>query len=216
MNAKLFIRNLSWSVTEDNLYDLFGQVGNVLSVKIPTRREDGKPRGFAFVEMGSLEEGQRAIDTLNGRFLHDRELVVAQQDENRPGASGASGIGPRGNNRSQNKSNKLFIRSLSYAVTEEDLQQLFEQAGTVLTVKIPTDRDTGASKGFGFVEMASIDEAETAIETLNQSDLKNKAIIIDYQDLNRSNTHLKPRSNRDSYGRSQNNHYERPDYSTRW
>lgn len=213
MNAKLFVRNLSWSITEDNLYDLFGQVGDVISVKIPTRREDGKPRGFAFVEMGSAEDGQRAIDTLNGTFLHDRELAVSHQDEHR---QGASGVGMRSSRISQPKSNKLFIRSLSYAVTEADLQQLFEQAGTVLTVKIPTDRDTGASKGFGFVEMASIDEAQTAIETLNQSNLKNKAILIDYQDPNRNSTHPKPRSNRDGYGHQPNNHYDRPDYSARW
>jgi nucleolin len=218
MNAKLFVRNLSWSVTENDLYELFGQLGEVISAKIPIRREDGKPRGFAFVEMASLSEGQQAIQSLNGYFLQGRDIVVDFQDENR-GAGGGGAAFPA---EASVKSAKLFVRNLSYSVSEADLENLFQQVGNVLSVKIPTDRDTGETKGFGFVEMASVEEAERAIQRLNQSNLGGKEIVIDYQDANRSKN--RPTGgNRQAgggYGRNSGSGYagnrDRSDYSSRW
>ncbi len=219
MNAKLFVRNLSWSVTEQDLYDLFGQSGEVLSAKIPLRREDGKPRGFAFVEMGSLSEGQQAIQQLNCYFLQGRDLVVDFQDENRGAGNGGSASLSSGSS----KSNKLFVRSLSYNATEHDLENLFQQVGQVLSVKIPTDRDTGEPKGFGFVEMASVDEAEQAIQSLNHTNLGGKEIVIDFQDANRNkgkSTGFNRNSGGGGYNRSGGSGYggqrERSDYSSRW
>lgn len=189
MNTKLFVRNLSWSVTENDLYDLFGEVGEVVSVKIPTRREDGKPRGFAFVEMASAEASQAAIKRLNGSMFFDRDLVVDFQDESRASGGGNGGgfrSGGGGASAAASPNAKLFVRNIDYNVSEYDLKDLFQQAGTVMSVKIPTDKFTGQPKGFGFVEMGSTDEARQAIETLNQTYLQGKNIIIDYQDPNRN------------------------------
>jgi nucleolin len=180
MVAKLFVRNLSWSVTEDELYSLFGDIGTVLSVKIPIRREDGKPRGFAFVEMEALADGEQAIARLNGQMLHNRDLVVAFQDETRSNGGGGASSGP------VEKNAKLFVRNIDFTVSESELKSLFDQAGTVLSVKIAMDRDTNSSKGFGFIEMATADEAQNAINTLNGTYLNNKDIAIDFQDPNRS------------------------------
>ena len=83
MNKKLFVRNLSWSVSEDDLYEVFSGIGDVLSVKIPLRREDSKPRGFGFIEMASHELAEKAINELNGMMLDDRELSIDYQNENR-------------------------------------------------------------------------------------------------------------------------------------
>ncbi|WP_373533411.1 RNA recognition motif domain-containing protein [Vampirovibrio sp.] len=214
MSAKLFVRNLSWSVSEQDLYDLFSEVGVVLSAKIPTRREDGKPRGFAFVEMASMAEGNEAVQSLNGRLLYDRDIVVSFQDENVGGNGGARSGGSRSSGGTSTKSSKLFVRSLSYSVTEDDLQSLFQQVGSVISVKIPTDRDTGESKGFGFVEMMSTNEAEQAINTLNQAPLKGKSIAIDYQDSNRSSS--KPRGGGNDYNRGGYNNDRSGGYSNRW
>jgi nucleolin len=180
MNQKLFIRNLSWSVSENDLYDLFSQAGAVVSVKIPTRQEDGKPKGFAFIEMGSPDAAQQAIRHCNGTMLYDRDIVVNFSDDSiRTGSSRlSSGASP--------KNAKLFVRNIGYSSSESELQGLFEKAGTVLSVKIPTDRDTGNQKGFAFIEMSSVSEAEQAINTLNNSYVDGKEIVIDYQDPNRS------------------------------
>lgn len=72
----------------------------------------------------------------------------------------------------------LYIGNLNYAVKEQDLQELFQQVGEVSTVKIITDKFTGRSRGFGFVEMPNDSEAKTAIETLNGRSLREREISV--------------------------------------
>ena len=95
MPAKLFVGNLSFQATEEDLRELFAQSGTVESVRIVTAQFTGRPRGFGFVEMSTKEEATKAIEMLNGRLFRDRNLVV---DEARPQAQrgGGGGGGPRG------------------------------------------------------------------------------------------------------------------------
>jgi cold-inducible RNA-binding protein len=92
MAAKLFVGNLSYQATEEDLRELFQQAGTVESVRIITDQFTGRPRGFGFVEMSSKEEAERAIEQLNGRLFRDRNLVV---NEARPQPNRSAG-GPRG------------------------------------------------------------------------------------------------------------------------
>ena len=73
---------------------------------------------------------------------------------------------------------KLYIGNLSYNTTEEQVRTLFAQAGDVASVQLITDRDTDRPKGFGFVEMANKDEAETAINALDGSELSGRDIRV--------------------------------------
>ncbi|MFH1231398.1 MAG: RNA-binding protein [Planctomycetota bacterium] len=73
---------------------------------------------------------------------------------------------------------KLYVGGLSYDTAEETLKQTFAQAGTVETVKVIIDRDSGRSKGFGFVEMATDEEAAKAIELLNGKELDGRSLIV--------------------------------------
>jgi RNA recognition motif-containing protein len=73
---------------------------------------------------------------------------------------------------------KLYVGNLPYDVTEDDLRGLFAQAGEVKEVALITDRATGRSKGFGFVEMATQADAEKAIQTLNNHDLGGRALKV--------------------------------------
>jgi RNA recognition motif-containing protein len=73
---------------------------------------------------------------------------------------------------------KLFIGNLDYAVTGDDLRTLFATVGTVVDAVVIMDKMTGRSRGFGFVEMSSDDEAKAAIEKLNGSDLKGRKINV--------------------------------------
>jgi RNA recognition motif-containing protein len=96
MPAKLFVGNLSFQATEEDLRELFQQAGTVESVRIVTEPFTGRPRGFGFVEMATKEELAKAIEMLNGRLFRDRNLVV---DEARPQpqrTGGGGGGGPRG------------------------------------------------------------------------------------------------------------------------
>ena len=74
---------------------------------------------------------------------------------------------------------KLYVGNLAYAVTNDDLMDLFAQVGTVEKAVVVTDKFSGQSRGFGFVEMADQDSATKAIETLNETDLKGRRIKID-------------------------------------
>jgi RNA recognition motif-containing protein len=186
MSSKLFVANLSWSVTEAELENLFSQSGEVVSVRIPTDRDSGRPRGFAFVEMSNPEEAQQVIRQWNGSLLHNRDLAVTVQDESRGrGAAGGGGNGDQ-NAGPVTETSKLFVRNLSYSVTEDELTSLFGQAGTVVSVKVPVDRDTYQPKGFAFVEMGSPDEARQAISQLSGAMVSGRPMALDFQDPNRS------------------------------
>lgn len=72
----------------------------------------------------------------------------------------------------------LFVRNISYKAQSEDLQALFEQVGTVASAKVIFDRETGKSRGFGFVEMATAEEAERAITELDGAELLDRPIAV--------------------------------------
>ncbi len=74
--------------------------------------------------------------------------------------------------------NKLYVGNLQFATTEEELTQLFSQAGTVDSARIVTDRDTGRSKGFGFVEMSSDDEAAKAVTQFNGQQFGGRTLTV--------------------------------------
>jgi RNA recognition motif-containing protein len=75
-------------------------------------------------------------------------------------------------------STKLFVGSLPWSVNDKTLQQTFEAHGTVVSAKIITDRETGRSRGFGFVEMENPTDAEKAIKSLNNSELDGRNIVV--------------------------------------
>ncbi len=74
--------------------------------------------------------------------------------------------------------NKLYVGNLAYSIRDEDLQQAFAQFGTVTSAKVMMDRDTGRSKGFGFVEMASDAEAQAGINGMNGQALEGRAVVV--------------------------------------
>jgi RNA recognition motif-containing protein len=92
---KIYVGNLSFDVTEEELRGEFASFGEVESVAIPTDRYSGRPRGFAFVEMPSVSEGQAAIAALDGKTLKDRTLTVNTARPRSDSRSGGSYGGKR-------------------------------------------------------------------------------------------------------------------------
>lgn len=72
----------------------------------------------------------------------------------------------------------MYVSNLSFHTTDDDLRKLFEQFGAVSSAKIITDRETGRSRGFGFVEMGNDDEAKEAIKGLNGKDIEGRALSV--------------------------------------
>jgi RNA recognition motif-containing protein len=99
-SVRLFIGNLPYNVTSEDLEKTFSQAGTVTSARVITDRETGQSRGFGFVEMGSAADGQKAISMWNGQDLNGRALTV---NEARPLAegrgAGGGGGGSRGGSR---------------------------------------------------------------------------------------------------------------------
>lgn len=87
MGNKLYVGNLLYEVTEDQLKDLFAQAGNVVSASVIRFRDTGRSKGFAFVEMATPEEAQKAIDMFNGQDNQGRKLVVSEARPPRPRTS---------------------------------------------------------------------------------------------------------------------------------
>jgi RNA recognition motif-containing protein len=75
-------------------------------------------------------------------------------------------------------STKLFVGSLPWSVDDETLRETFEEHGSVVSAKVIKDRETGRSRGFGFVEMENSADAKSAIEALNDSELKGRNIVV--------------------------------------
>lgn len=90
MGKRLYVGNLSYGTTEIELRDLFGESGTVSEVKMVMDRETGRPRGFAFVEMGTDAEAVKAIEQTNGKELDGRVLNVNEAQE-RTGGGGSNG-----------------------------------------------------------------------------------------------------------------------------
>ena len=96
MGKRLYVGNLSWDTTEDTIRATFSEGGrNVSEVSIVTDRETGRPRGFAFVEMGSDQDAQNAINELNDMQLDGRNIQVNEARERQPRGGGGGGGGGR-------------------------------------------------------------------------------------------------------------------------
>ncbi len=91
----MFVGNLSYDVTREELLELFGAAGKVVDAKVPADRDTGRPRGFAFVEFDSDEAAARSIELLNGKDLRGRPLRVNEADNRPPRPGGPGGGGER-------------------------------------------------------------------------------------------------------------------------
>jgi RNA recognition motif-containing protein len=97
MGTRLYVGNLSYNTTEPELRDVFAEGGrNVVEVKIVLDRDTGRPRGFAFVEMGSDADASAAIETLSGREVQGRPISVSEARARAPRAGGFGGGGGGG------------------------------------------------------------------------------------------------------------------------
>jgi cold-inducible RNA-binding protein len=99
MEAKLYVGNLPYTISETELQEMFAQAGEVKSVVIIKDRESGRSKGFGFVEMANAEDAQKAITLYNGKASGGRALTVNMarpQEERRPGGGGGGGGDHRG------------------------------------------------------------------------------------------------------------------------
>jgi len=187
---KLFVGNLPFKATVDDVKDLFSQHGKITDVFIPMNSY-GDPRGFAFVTCAQedLEAVMAATDgaELMGRTLSVNPPLKAGEKEERKKTAA-----PR--------RQKLYVGNLSFYTTEETLTEVFEEFGEVFDCYIPEDPDRGSSRGFGFVTMST--EAGTeAVEALDGCELDGRIISVNEAQAKRktSNDYNQGNNDEDSF-----------------
>jgi RNA recognition motif-containing protein len=187
---KLFMAGLPDSVTEEALRALFQETGaNVTELTLPRDRATGRPRGFAFVRLGSEDEAERARQDLDGRIV-DGKMISVRPFHAEPPAGGAGG--PRGERPPRAEGGErprggtqaapdrtLYVGNLPYDATQEEIDALLRNAGAESPVRVylPLDQD-GRKRGFGFVTMSSAEAANAALEALKGADLRGRRLII--------------------------------------
>ncbi|GFP83167.1 30 kDa ribonucleoprotein chloroplastic [Phtheirospermum japonicum] len=189
-DLKVFVGNLPFSVDSDLLAGLFKQVGDVELVEVVFDKTTGRSRGFAFVVMSTPEEAKAAAQQLNGYVsfgtfsfeLGGRPLRV-NYGPPPPKRENSSFRGPRGGGGGGERSysddtNKLYVGNLSWDVDNSALENMFRKQGDVKEARVVFDRESGRSRGFGFVTYCSRDEANNAIEALDGANFNGRPIRV--------------------------------------
>ncbi|OVA18056.1 RNA recognition motif domain [Macleaya cordata] len=175
-DLKIFVGNLPFNVDSAELAGLFEQAGNVEMVEVIYDKVTGRSRGFGFVTMSSVEEVKAAVQQLNGYDIDGRQLRVNSGPPPPKDDFPSRGSSRGGSN--SDSSNRVYVGNLSWGVDDLALETLFSEQGKVMEAKVVYDRESGRSRGFGFVTYSSADEVNGAIESLNGVDLNGRAIRV--------------------------------------
>lgn len=138
----LFIGNLGWGVTIDDLHAVFGEYGTVLDARIATDPQTGRSRGFGYIDYDSADSAQKGL-AASGMDLQGRNMNV-DLATSRAKTGGADG---RREDAKTAPADCLFVGNLSFNSDENSLAEIFGEYGTVTEVRLPTDRETGRKKG---------------------------------------------------------------------
>jgi RNA recognition motif-containing protein len=169
--AKVFVGNLSFDVDSENLAELFQKAGTVEISEVIYNRETDQSRGFAFVTMSTVEEAEKAVDLFSGYELKGRSLTVNK--------AAPRGTRPeRSPPRNFDSANRIYVGNLPWDVDDERLKQVFSEHGTVVDVRVVCDRESGRSRGFGFVTMSNVSEVNDAIASLDGQSMGGRPLKV--------------------------------------
>ncbi|KAL5832726.1 hypothetical protein ACOSQ3_016400 [Xanthoceras sorbifolium] len=159
--GNLFVKNLNDSIDNKKLNKIFSKFGNILSSKVAVL-EDGKSKGYGFVQYENQESANNALQNLNGSIVEGKPLYVAHHIKK--------------SNRTQSFNN-LYVKNLELNFTEEFLKEKFSKFGNITSLVISRDVN-GVSRGFGFVNFENADDAKRAMETMHGTQLGKKVLYV--------------------------------------
>ncbi|EUC37389.1 hypothetical protein COCCADRAFT_33304 [Bipolaris zeicola 26-R-13] len=175
----LYIGNLYYEVTPDQLKRVFSRFGDIESVKIVYDNR-GLSRGFAYVEYKNVSDAQAAIDNLDMQVFEGRNLVVQFHTPKYQAAKGRASNG----NEPNPPSKTLFIGNMSFEMSDKDLNDLFRDIRNVLDVRVAIDRRTGQPRGFAHADFIDVASATRAREVLKEKVIYGRQLRVDFSKSN--------------------------------
>ncbi|KAG6866964.1 hypothetical protein C0991_003880 [Blastosporella zonata] len=166
--GNIFIKNLDEAIDNKALHDTFAAFGNVLSCKVATD-EHGRSKGYGFVHYETSEAGEQAIKAVNGMLLNDKKVFVGLHISRKERQSKLDEIKAQFTN--------LYVKNLDLEVTQEEFEKLFSKYGAVTSALVSVDEE-GKSKGFGFVNFEQHEDAQKAVDELNDFELNGKKLFV--------------------------------------
>jgi polyadenylate-binding protein len=163
-NQSLYVGDLAPDVTEALLHDVFKKVGAILSIRVCRDSATKQSLGYAYVNFVQATDAERARETLNYHPIHGRPIRImwCQKDPNM---------------RKQGKGN-VIIKNLHKSIDNPTLYDTFSQFGNILSCKVEHDRESGESKGYGFVHFESEDAAKQAIAKVDGMMLAGQLVAV--------------------------------------
>lgn len=178
MFTNIFIKNLDPEMDQQGFEDLFQPFGEIVSAALG-KDEDGKGKGFAFVNYVSHEAARNAVDELNDKEINGRKLFVgrAQKRAERDEELRRLHDERRMENESKTAGVNLYVKNMDDEWDDDRLRQEFDFAGTITSAKVMRD-EKGVSRGFGFVCFSSPDEATRAVQDMNGKMIGTKPLYV--------------------------------------
>jgi polyadenylate-binding protein len=164
--GNIFIKNLDKKIDHKSLYDTFSQFGHILSCKIELD-ETNESKGYGYIQFQTQEAADRATDKVNGKMLNGKKVYVGAFVPRKE----------RMAENSQKKYTNVFIKNLDEKVDDEKLKQLFASFGVIKSYIVMKD-EQGKSKGFGFVNFETAEDAERAVIELHGQEIDGKAVFV--------------------------------------
>ncbi|KAK3231340.1 hypothetical protein Dsin_003221 [Dipteronia sinensis] len=163
LTTSLYVGDLDFNVTDSQLYDLFSQVGQVVSVRVCRDLSTRRSLGYGYVNYNGPQDAARALDVLNFTPINNKSIRIMYS--HRDPSIRKSGTG------------NIFIKNLDKAIDHKALHDTFSSFGSILSCKIATDA-SGQSKGYGFVQFENGDAAQNAIDKLNGMLINDKQVFV--------------------------------------
>jgi len=176
--TNIYVNNLVASIDDAKLTELFSPFG-VIKSSIVMKDNEGKSKGFGFVNFDKPEEAQKAVDGLNGREVEGQAIYVgrAQKKAEREEELRSKFEALKNEQLSKFQGSNLYVKNLDDDMDDKKLRTLFEQFGTITSAKVMSD-NKGSSKGFAFVCFATPEEATKALTEMNGKIIGNKPLYV--------------------------------------
>lgn len=176
----LFVGNLSWNIDEAWLRETFEEHGELSGCRVMTDKATGRSKGFGYVEFVRAEDAAAAYEAKKGFELDNRAINLDWASAKPNNQDSQNDRRKQYGDQLSEPTDTLFVGNLSFDVGQEQVSEAFAAYGTILSVRLPTQPDTGALKGFGYVTFSTVEEASGALEAMQGSYLSNRPVRLDY------------------------------------